>query len=184
MKIKLLLIVCIVSCARPVYRSQQFYEENHESIQNILHLYNQLYEHQPFNFGFTDRSHRYVSIEIRTPNKRYIFNTAHYSFNLDTILPKFGIDTAALRKLAVYMHLSDCTWIGRQQFFKNGVAEEVNYLSFGAVAKPSLFSEQKFYVLGFPIHAWDKEFQQLIFKKSNITPINDSVFYTISNRFK
>lgn len=175
----------LVSCASSSKRKTADYYHQHELIiKEIMQLYDQLYEQQPFSAGFSDRSFKYYLLEVGTDSVRYIYNTEKNKEAFYSTILRFNYDTAKLKSLGEKIRDIKCLWLSKSTFYINDKPETVNFLSFKSVSSGKLFVENKYYILVFlkyPISSSDINAR---IEKGDLVKINDLVYYTIGSGFR
>ena len=181
----LFLLVGLTSCMVGSKRkSADYYEKNKEAITQIRYYYDQLYSHQPFSIGFTDKSFKYYVMEVTTDTLRYIFNTDQSETKLFETILRFNYDTLLLQELAVKMKEIKCLWLDKSSFYVDEKKETVTFLSFKSAMVDKPFVENKYYVLVFLNHKLEHPDLKAKVKKGDIVKINDLVYFAIGNRFR
>ena len=172
---------CVASSQR---KSGNYYNENKAAINELRLAYENLYGQQPLSIGFTDKSHKYFVMEVKTDTLRSIFNTAQSPDQLYGLIKKFNYDTAMLSLVAQKMKDIKCLWLSKSAFYVNEKRALVTFLSFESASSGGLFKENKYYILVFleqPITSQD--FNKRI-DKGELVKINDLVYYIIGNNFR
>jgi hypothetical protein len=172
---------CAVNSPR---KSTAYYEKNKVAIHELVDYYNNLYQHQPFSVGFTDKSFEYYLMEVTTDTLRYIYNTEKSEEKLFETIGRFKYDTSQLKKLAAKMKEIKCLWLDKTFFYLDEKKEIVTFLSFKSVAVDKPFVENKYYVLVFLEHKLDHPAIKARIKKGELVRVNDLVYFMIGNRFR
>src|SRR5436189_2440283 len=94
------LIFLFTSCmATREKKSAKYYFKNEKNITSILQLYEKLYKTQPFSLGFSDRSFKYVEMDVKTDTVRYAMDIAESKKTFFSVVERFRYDTVALGQL-------------------------------------------------------------------------------------
>jgi hypothetical protein len=178
--------IFILGCtATSKRKSENYYYQNKDQITEILKLYERLYTHQPFSAGYSDKSYKYVTMEVITDTVRYVFNNKGDSkTKLFETIRKFDYDTAMLKELSERLKTIKALWLSKAIFNVNGKKEAVTFLSFKSVLVEKPFVENKYYILLFPPHAVNNPEAKAKIQKGDIVMINDSVYFMIGSKFK
>ncbi len=175
----------LVSCASSSKRKTADYYHQHEvSIKEIMQLYDQLYEQQPFSAGFSDRSFKYYLMEVRTDTVRYIYNTEKNKEAFYSTIFRFNYDTVKLKSLGEKIRDIKCLWLSKSTFYISDKPETVNFLSFKSVSSGKLFVENKYYILVFLKHPISSPDINARIEKGDLVKINDLVYYMIGSGFR
>ncbi|MFX8516206.1 hypothetical protein ABTM14_19780, partial [Acinetobacter baumannii] len=67
-------LLMFFSCVAPQRKSEKYYYENENAIKRVVAQYDSLYKTKPLSIGFSDRSFKYITIEVETDTIRYAFN--------------------------------------------------------------------------------------------------------------
>ena len=136
------------SCASSKQRkTDKYYFENEQNIQEIVSLYKGLYNHQPFSIGFSDRSYEHIGMDIITDTVRYAVDNLQSMQIFREAVYIFKYDTVALRKLYRKMYDIKCIWLGTTEIFYKGKEEDVIFLTFRSVRFGNPFLDRKYYTL-------------------------------------
>ena len=165
-------------------KSSNFYQEHKTEIDDLRNTYDQLYTHLPFSAGFTDKSHKYYVMEVKTDSVRYIFNSEKNRVQLGEVIRKFEYDTTKLRSLSYLLKNTNCLWLSKSSFFIDGKRETVTYLSFRSALTDNPFVENKYYILIFLPHPITSPEINKRVQKGDLVKIDDLVYYTIGNRYR
>lgn len=183
--IVILLMVCLGACtASSKRKSADYYNENKAVIHQTLELYDNLYKHQPFGAGFTDKSFRYFLLEVTTDTLRYIYNTDNNEQRIYETINRFHYDTSQLKVLGQNLFDIKCLWLSKSSFYVNKQKETVTFLSFKSARNNKPFVENKYYILIFlphPIKSLDVNER---IRKGSLVKINDLVYFTIGSKFR
>ena len=181
----LLLAVAFLGCSTPKrHKSGRYYLQHQATLEQVRHDFDTLYQHQPLSIGFTDKSFKYYFVEFTTDTLRMVYNNASGAAHLRQTLQQFGYDTVRFYRLVDQMKQAQCIWLDKVYRYFQHQQAGFTYLSFGAVAAEKPFVENKYYVLIFP----DKKVPLTALtnrvRRGDLMAINDSVYYSISNRFR
>lgn len=165
-------------------KSADYYRVNRAALEDLRNQYEQLYRHQPFSAGFTDKSCTYYTMEVRTDTVRYIYNTEKNSQQVAGLIERFDYDTAQLRAFGQKMKALKCLWLSKSSFFVDEKRETVTFLSFDAATGEKPFVEQKYYILIFLNHPIEHLDNKKKVKKGNLVKIDERVYYMIGNGYR
>jgi hypothetical protein len=178
-------LTAFFSCAAGSKRkSAEYYTENKKAINQLRNLYEELYHHQPFSAGFTDKSLAYYVMEITTDTVRYIYNSEKNRDQLYETIEKFQYDTSLLRLFSQKMKEVKCLWLSKSSFYVNERWETVTFFSFKAASSDRPFVENKYYILIFPGSPLSNEKIAGKVEKGSLVKIENMVYFTISSRYR
>lgn len=178
-------VLSICACtAASKRKSADYYQQNKHDIERTLTLYEDLYRHQPFSAGFSDRSFAYFLLEVNTDTLRYIYNTDNNDQKFYETIIEFQYDTAKLKELGDNIKKIKCLWLSRSSFYVNGKRETVTFLSFRSAAAERPFVENKYYILIFLPHPIKSDDIEARIKKGNLVKINDLIYFMIGTKFR
>src|SRR5436190_1359450 len=112
-----------------------------------LQLYEKLYKTQPFSLGFSDRSFKYVEMDVKTDTVRYAMDIAESKKTFFSVVERFRYDTVALGQLYRKMKEIKCIWLGKDNLYYMGKEETIVFLSFKSALNGNPFLDRKFYML-------------------------------------
>lgn len=188
---RLLFIITICIClviagcsGKGQRKSGDYYAKNDATLHTIRSLYDELYVKQPFSIGYTDKSFRYYFVEFTTDSIRYVYNNESSNDSLTNAIKKFGYDQDKFIQLVGLMKQAECLWLDKVKRYLENEPVFFTYLSFGSVLVEKPFVENKYYVLIFPTGKINKDVLHRRIMRGGLVPINDSVYFTISNRFR
>lgn len=181
----ILLIGAMVSCeSSKQRRSADYYKVNRQAINEMRNLYDQLYLHQPFSAGFTDKSYKYYVIEVTTDTLRYIFNNETNRDQFYSTIQRFRYDTSQLKKLAAKMKATQCLWLSKSSYYVGEKRETFTYLSFKSASTDKPFRENKYYILIFSNHPVRSEEGKAKIKKGDLVKIDELVYFMIGSNYR
>jgi hypothetical protein len=165
-------------------KSAKYYLENEAKITGIIAGYDDLYQHQPFNLGFSERDYSKIGLDIITDTIRYAITNQQRTDIIQKAVTVFGYDTVKLRKLYTDLYEIRAIWLGRDDIYHRGVKSSVTYLSFRSVAAGNPFLDRKYYTLVFfdPSQA-DDDFRRMLDKQS-FRQVKDNIYFKIMGRFR
>jgi hypothetical protein len=177
----LLFASCIASRER---KSGKYYVQHEAEIQQMLSLYRQLYRHQPFTIGFSNRDFRYVGVDIITDTVRYAINNEESLELFREAITGFHYDTSALFTLYRKMYAIKCIWMGTADLFYDGREEIATFLSFRSVLLGNPFLDRKYYNLVIFDPAFINPRTDSLIRQQGFTRIKDEVYFKIMGRFR
>lgn len=177
----LLFASCLASRER---KSGKYYVQHEAEIREMLSLYRQLYSHQPFTIGFSNRDFRYVGMDIITDTVRYAINNEQSLELFREAINGFHYDTAALLTLYRKMHAIKCIWMGTADLFYDGREEIVTFLSFRSVLFGNPFLDRKYYNLVIFDPAFVNPRTDSMFRAQGFNRVKDEVYFKIMGRFR
>jgi hypothetical protein len=181
----ILLCLAIIGCfGKGQRKSGDYYAKNEATLHHIRNIYDSLYAKQAFSIGYTDKSFRYYFVEFTTDSVRYVYNNESSADSLNNAITKFGYEHSQFMRLVMLMKQAECLWLDKVRRFLDNEPVYFTYLSFGSVLTEKPFVENKYYVLIFPKGNINKEALKQRISRGGLVPINDSVYFTISNRFR
>ena len=180
------MVTLMLSCtATSKRKSANYYFQNKDQITMILKLYEQLYAQQPFSGGYSDKSYKYITMEVVTDTVRYVFsNKGDNKTKLFETVKRYNYDTTKLKELSERLKAIKALWLSKATFNVNGKKETVTFLSFKSVLVEKPFVENKYYILLFPPGPVKDAESRPKIKKGDIVKINDSVYFMIGSKFK
>lgn len=184
----------MLSCSPPRISSRYYYQ-NKKALDRIEETYKKLYEQQPFNIAFTDKSFNTVSLQINTDTLKYIYLFEVNESRLADTLLKFHLDAPGVIELIKQTKAIRCAWINNYNYYVDEKRNTMIFMSIKPVMLSAPFSYKKFYVLTyFPQpqyfdstgHLLDKRKLSRLRKINGeiFRRINDKVCYTISGNFR
>lgn len=176
-------IVLFASCRTPEKLSKSYYVLHKNELKTIIETYNQLYEIKPFILGFSDARYRKYSLEVSTDTVRYVYNTSIMQFSVADSIKRFGFDSSHMKKLGQMMRKSKCICVARHFFYWDNKEYAANWLFFRQSGS-GLFKERRYHVLIFFKDALPENARKEFIEQQKLEPLEDNVFYTVSNLFK
>lgn len=195
LSLAIILMIQLSSCSPELIIAEKYYNKHEKVLTTIEKDYKLQYAYKPFAVAFTDKSFRYVSIEIMTDTLKYIYEFEVGESRLNDTLMKYELNQAAVHQLINNMRTVKCIWINMLDYY---VEEHKNALVFIAIRPLEMnnpFTNKKYYILTFfnKQQYFDKEGNLLARNKHKrkrevngdfVRRINDKVCYTISDRFR
>jgi hypothetical protein len=179
------LIVGLMSCAATTTRkTASYYKQNKKQISEMRSLYEQLYRHQPFSAGFTDKSCKYFLMEVRTDTVRYIYNTEKNKPQVYQTIHRFQYNSDLIQELTKRMRALKCLWISKSSFFMDEKRETITYLSFKSAARDQPFVENKYYILMFLNHPINSPEIKARIRRGDLVKIDELVYFTIGSGYR
>ncbi|MGL6269191.1 MAG: hypothetical protein ACRC2O_14765 [Chitinophagaceae bacterium] len=165
-------------------KSSKYYFENENAIQEILKVYKELYRHQPFSLGFSDRSFDHIAMDIITDTVRYALHNEQNMDRFREAIYTFKYDTVALRKMYYKMFDIKCIWLGTADFYYREKKEEIVFLSFRSVRFGNPFLDRKYYnlVLFDPLFI-NEETNKLI-EAAGFKKVKNEIYFKIMGKFR
>jgi hypothetical protein len=175
----------LVGCfGRGQRKSADYYQQHANELQLIKRRFDSLYSIQPLSIGFTDKSFKNYFSEFTTDTVRWVYNNETGADSLAVLFSKVGYPPEVFDSILFSMRNVRCYWIDKVKRYVEGKPAYFTYLSFGSVPINKPFVENKYYVLIFPEgNIALKAIKQRLLR-GGIIAINDSVFFSISNRFR
>jgi hypothetical protein len=181
----LMVAVLLNACMKGANRkSANYYRENQSALDSLRILYDDLYQHQPFSAGFTDKSYQYFVMEVITDSLRYIYNTEKNRPQVVDIISKFQYDPKKIRRFGELMKQTKCLWLSKASFYANEKREVITYLSFKSAATDRPFVENKYYILIFIDHPITSEGIRQRIADGKLVKIDDLVYFMIGNGYR
>lgn len=190
-----ILFFSLASCLMPRKTASRYYASHQTLLDSINRNFRKIYQAKPFSLEFTDRKFNYVSIEFITDSLKYIYEFEIEEPRMMDTLEKFGMDIPGIYKLMDQMKKAHCIWVNNLEYFVYGASRNLTYISTFPLAFSNPFGYQKYYILTYYSQPqyYDEEGRLLdgrslrrLRKVNNeiFWRINDSVCYTISERFR
>ena len=177
------LLLC-ASCSTKII-SNNYYQEQKETLDNIESRYEKLNAVKPFALAFTDKKFNIVSFEMISDSltRIYEFNLKEHSL-ADTLL-KYNYDTSGIFFLVRKMQQTKVTWINNVDYYVNDQPQQLIYLSIKPVTIRYLFSPPKYLALGYfrTAQSFDGNGRLLDSRRTKkVRKIKGQVFYKITDR--
>ena len=172
------------SCSTKII-SNNYYQEQKETLDNIESRYEILNASKPFAIAFTDKEFNIISLEMISDSLTRI-----YEFNLneqrlaDTLM-KYEYDTTGIFPLIRGMQQTKVTWINTFDYYTNDQPNQLIYLSIKPVTIRYLFSPPKYITLAYFRNAqsFDEKGRLLDSRRTRqLRKIKEQVFYKITDR--
>lgn len=179
----LLTISVTISCT-PQRKTAKYYNVHKADINQLKNDYEVLYRTQPFAAGFTDRSHKFIVMEITTDTLRTIYNSERRQKEIWQVVSRFHYDTVLLKKMVAEMRKVKCLWIGKGIHYFGEEKDTITVISFKSATGENAYKENKYYNLLFFSHpVFYPELKSRI-RKGELVQIEDKVYFTISNKYR
>ena len=180
--ISLISLVC--SCSTKIV-SNNYYQENKSTVDNIENRYEKLNATKPFALAFTNKDLNIISLEMISDTLTRI-----YEFNVDEprlpdTLLKYDYDTAGISQLIRRMQQTKVIWINSVDYYVNDQPQQLIYLSIKPVTIRYLISPPKYIALAYfrTPQSFDEEGRLLDGRRTKrVRKIKDQVFYKITDR--
>jgi hypothetical protein len=183
--ISILSLLMLFSCvSMKEKKSAKYYIENETKISEIIKGYDELYQQQPFNLGFSERDYSKLGLDIITDTIRYAITNQQRTDVIQKTVKAFGYDTVKLRKLYTDLYEIRAIWLGRDDVYFHDVKSSVTYLSFRSVAVGNPFLDRKYYTLVFfdPSQT-DDNFKNML-DKQGFRHVKNNIYFSILGRFR
>lgn len=179
----LLAIPAVFSCT-PQRKTAKYYNLHKSDINQLKDDYEALYRTQPFAAGFTDRSFKFLVMEITTDTLRTIYNSERRGKELWQDAVRFHYDTVLLKAMVAEMRKVKCLWIGKGVHYFGEEKDSITVISFKSATGDNAYKENKYYNLLFFSHpVFYPEIKSRI-RKGELVQIEDKVYFTISNKYR
>jgi hypothetical protein len=165
-------------------KSEAYYAQHASDLQVLKKTYDSLYQYQPFSVGYTDKSFKYYFVEFTTDSIRWVYNNETGADSMAATFQRIGYAPERFQRLLEIMKSTKCLWIDKVKRFADGKPAYFTYMSFGSVLVDKPFVENKYYALIFPNDPNALSAVRRSAKRGGIVAINDTVFFTITNRFR
>ncbi len=178
------LVLLETSCSTKIV-SNNYYQENKSSVDNIENRYEKLNAVKPFAIAFTDKELSMISLEMisDTLTRIYQFNVGEKRL-ADTLL-KYHYDTTGISELVRKMQRSKVIWINSVDYYVNDQPQQLIYLSIKPVTIRYLFSPPKYIALGYfrTSQSFDEKGRLLDGRRTKkVRKIKGQTFYKITDR--
>lgn len=179
----LLAMTVTLSCT-PQRKTAKYYNIHRAGINQLKNDFETLYRTQPFAAGFTDRSHKFLVMEINTDTLRIIYNSERRRKEIWQVVSRFHYDTVLLKAMVAEMRKVKCLWIGKGVHYFGEKKDSITVISFKSAAGEKAYKENKYYNLLFFSHpVFYPEIKSRI-RKGELVQIEDKVYFTISNKYR
>jgi len=183
-----LVILCMLqlaSCAVTTTRkTANYYKQNRKEITEMKVLFEQLYGHQPFSAGFTDKSCKYFVMAVRTDTVQYVYNTEKNKPQFYETIHRFRYNTGLLQDLVKEMRALKCLWITKSSFYVDEKRETITSVSFKSAVGEQPFEENMYYVLMFLNRPLNSPEIKARIRKGELVKIDELVYFTIGSRYR
>jgi len=172
-----------------------YYHKNRPVLDSIERNYKAAYREKPFSIEFTERSFNRVSLELMTDSLKYIYEFSLGEGRMRDTLLKYGFDDHAISMLIGQMRSVHCAWINNLDYYVNEEKRWLVYISIWPRALNFPFVNKRYNILAYfsqPQYFDDRgrlltgrrmrrvrKINAEVFKR-----INDTVCYTLSDRFR
>jgi hypothetical protein len=165
-------------------KTDKYYFEHEQEIQEIISLYKSLYKHQPFSLGFSDRSYEHIGMDIITDTVRYAIDNLQSMQIFREAVYAFEYDTVAIRNLYRKMYDIKCIWVGTTDIYYKGEKEDVIFLTFRSVRFGNPFLDRKYYTLViFDPRFINAETDRLI-REVGYKNVKNEIYFSIVEKFR
>lgn len=165
-------------------KSARYYVEHEQEINEILAMYAQLYRHQPFNIGFSQKDYSYVGMDIITDTLRWALNSQEGMEAFREAVHQFHYDTVALASLYRKLQKIKCYWLGTDELYFHKQRYDIVFLSFGSVRFGNPFLDRKYYnLLFFDPKSISPGIDSMILG-TGFSKVRENVYFKIMDRFR
>ncbi len=195
-----LLLYCLVfwvvatcwACTSVKSYSIRYYRHNKGTLDSIVADYNAIASVKPLSFGYTNRQRTHLSFELLTDSMRYI-RTFHVSDSAEIVktLREFHYPVIRIARLLKLMKRIHTQWISTDNYYvpyndTGYMRGKYVYLSIRPTDFHAPFANNRYYVLVYLQRAafLKDSLANVLIEKSGLRPLNSSVFYKISTRFR
>ncbi|HMH24536.1 MAG TPA: hypothetical protein VK563_22300 [Puia sp.] len=172
-----------------------YYSRNRPVLDSIERSYKAAYRRKPFSIEFTERSFNRISLELMTDSLKYIYEFGLGEGRMRDTLLKYGFDDHTISSLIGQMRSVHCAWVNNLDYYVNEEKRWMVYISIWPQAfnfpfvnkryniltyfsQPQYFDDQGRLLTGRRIRRIRK-INAEVFRR-----INDTVCYTLSDRFR
>ncbi len=188
-------IVCFIFSCSPKNISTRYYYQNKKELDGVEETYKKLYQQQPFNIAFTDKSFNMVSLQIITDTLNYIYLFEVNESRLSDTLRKYHLEAPRVVELIKQIQAIRCAWINNYNYYVDEKKNSLIFMSIKPLALSTPFSYKKYYILTyFPKPQYFDSTGNLLDKQKPgrlrkingevFKRINDKVCYTVSGFFR
>ena len=172
------------SCSTKIV-SNNYYQQQKETLNNIESRYEKLNAIKPFAIAFTDKKFAILSLEMISDSltRIYEFNTGEQRL-ADTLI-KYNYDTSGIFSLIRKMQQTKVTWINSVDYYTNDLPHQLIYLSIKPVTVRYLFSPPKYIALAYfrNPQSFDEKGRLLDSRRTKkVRKIKGQEFYKITDR--
>ena len=184
-----------ISCSSSKRFTRNYYSENEVVLQKVLHLFEKLYEKNPFALEIVDRRFSRINLEIHTDTVKYIYNfNLPEPFLIDT-LRKYGFDTRDMNGLLQGMETAHIAWISKLDYYEDEQLKFLVFLSVRDRKLTALLRSEKYFTIVFFKEAQPYDVRGRLLDRDDLEKnrlingevyrrVTDSVFYALSGRFR
>lgn len=172
------------SCSTKIV-SNNYYQQNKISVDNIENRYEKLNAAKPFALAFTDKRSNVISIEMISDSLTRIYEFNVNEKRLSDSLLKYNYDAGAINELIKKMQQTKVTWVNSVDYYVNDQPQQLIYLSIKPVTIRYLFSPPKYIALGYfrTAQTFDEKGRLLDGRRTKrIRKIKGQTFYKITDR--
>jgi hypothetical protein len=172
------------SCSTRII-SNNYYQEQKETLDQIESRYEKLNAVKPFALAFTDKDFNIISFEMISDSLTRIYEFNLYEQRLADTLMKYNYDTSGIFPLIRGMQQTKVTWINSVDYYVNDQPQQLIYLSIKPVTIRYLFSPPKYIALGYfrTTQSFDEKGRLLDNRRTKrVRKIKGQVFYKITDR--
>ncbi len=191
----LVMLVMLSSCATKKMFSSKYYYENEKALTDIEQSYKKLYDQKSFSVGFTDKSFKYISLEIITDSIKYVYEFEVTEPRFQDTLRKYRLPIQGIIELVAKMQLIHCIWINKLDYYNNNQKRSLIFMSIRKAVFQLPFTTEKYYILTFypQPQYYDSDGNLLSNRRlrkirkidgDTFRRINDKVAYTVSDKFR
>ena len=188
-------LTALTLCSCTTVNVANYYYKNHPVLDSIEQSYKTAYRRKPFSIEFTERSFNRISLELMTDSLKYIYEFGLGEGRMRDTLLKYGFDDHAISRLIGQMRSVHCAWINNLDYYVNEEKRWLVYISIWPRALNFPFVNKRYNILAYfsqPQYFDDRgrlltgrrmrrvrKINAEVFKR-----INDTVCYTLSDRFR
>jgi hypothetical protein len=185
----------INACSCTAVNIVKYYKGHQPILDSIQHSFKNAYRERPFSIEFTNRPFTRISLELMTDSLKYIYEFTVGEERMQDTLIKFGFKPSVISTLIRQMQSGQCAWINQLDFYVEEQKQSLTYISLWPRVFTFPFVNKKYYILAYfaqPQYFDDRgnllagrrrrrirQINTEVFKK-----INDTVCYTLSDRFR
>jgi hypothetical protein len=185
------LVLTCWSCTSVKSYSIRYYRHNKSVLDSIVKDYNDIASDKPLSFGFTNKQRTRLSFELMTDDVRHIreFHVSDTTAIVQT-LREYHYPVRRIARLLSSMKRIHTQWISTDNYYvpyndTGYLRGKYVYLSIRPTDFHAPFASNRYYVLYYLQRSFvrDSLGKELI-QKSGLRPLNASVYYKISTRFR
>jgi hypothetical protein len=173
------------SCSYSKKFTHTYYQENDSLFQSIKLRYKNLYQEHPFSVAIKDKAFRRIGFEILTDSIKYVYNFDIGEQRLTDTLTKYKFDVSGINSLLSDMQRIHCTWITNLDYYENGQAKYLVFISIRHKKLKAFLRSEKYFTLAFFDRPRNYDIKGRLLDNQDgktLQKINGGLFFKINDR--